>query len=338
MQLSPEQFGVLKDILSEPAAKAAAVLNLPMPQLHSVLAHLTNVLKLATSALGGNRLLIRYESGQSGGQEMDGALIRRCIRDGTAILHVGDDGHVTSTSRGAASGPAAATLSEAGPSLCCLSSSTHLSVFAGGKYIAEIVLAGERAAERLDWKLSWRELPTSLDLHFEECVDQEKHLRYWADKPNRILLAGPDGTEKLFHHDLFWWCDHCIADAISVFGESQSMGQDKTDITIVTEVGSIVIEVKWLGKNENGTSWAEVRIHEGMIQVADYLQRDRKLIRGYLVLYDARSEDDNHNRSSYPKDCRHERCEEPIIYFLRSETPSARATRLAAQARHEQDS
>jgi hypothetical protein len=109
------------------------------------------------------------------------------------------------------------------------------------------------------------------------------------------------------------------------------MGQDKTDITIVTEVGSIVIEVKWLGKNENNTSYVQVRINEGMIQVADYLNRNQRLIQGYLVIYDARCEQEHKDKSSYPGASRHQKCEEPVLYFLRSETPSARAGRLAAE-------
>lgn len=109
------------------------------------------------------------------------------------------------------------------------------------------------------------------------------------------------------------------------------MGQDKTDITIVTEVGNIVIEVKWLGKNQHKTAWAKVRIKEGMLQVSNYLNRNDRLMQGYLVVYDGRPEQEHMNGCSYPKSCRHAKCEEPVIYFLRSETPSEFATRVAAE-------
>jgi len=110
------------------------------------------------------------------------------------------------------------------------------------------------------------------------------------------------------------------------------MGQDKTDITIVTEVGNIVIEVKWLGQNENKTRYVQVRIHEGMVQVADYLSRNAKLMQGYLVIYDARVDDVHQKESAYPATCRHAKCAEPVIYFLRSETPSELAVRVAAES------
>ena len=225
----------------------------------------------------------------------------------------------------------AAKESENGPKLTMICAAGQLCVFAAGKPIAEIGATPPPAHGRSDWQRSSGELRSAFDTHHLHCIENESNLRYWKNKENRILLAGSDGTEKLFHHSLFWWCDHFITDALAVYGETQGMGQDKTDITIVTEVGSIVIEVKWLGKNEKGTSYAQVRINEGMIQVADYLNRNQRLIQGYVVIYDARSEQDYKDKSSYPGTSRHQRCEEPVLYFLRSEAPSARAGRLAAE-------
>lgn len=70
---------------------------------------------------------------------------------------------------------------------------------------------------------------------------------------------------------------------------------------------------------------SKCEFNEGMIQVADYLTRNQRLIQGYLVLYDARSEQHHKDKSSYTASSRHQKCEEPILYFLRSETPSDRA-------------
>jgi hypothetical protein len=173
------------------------------------------------------------------------------------------------------------------------------------------------------------ELPDCINDHFINCIANEKNLRYWSDRRRRILLVGPDKTEKLFHHSLYWWCVHFIKDALDVYGEAQSMGQDKTDITIVTELGSIVIEVKWLGRNQSNTTYLQVRIEEGLRQVAEYLQRNSRLIKGYLVIYDARDEQTHQCGCSYPPTSRHSQCEEPIIFFLRSETPSELAGRAA---------
>jgi hypothetical protein len=236
---------------------------------------------------------------------------------------------VLATATGAATLPVAATESENGPAVCLLCSAGQIVVFAAGKIVAEI---GTTPPGRADWQRSWTELRESFDDHFQHCLENEKALRFWSDRKKRILLAGPDGTEKLFHHHLFWWCNNFIKDALDVYGETQAMGQDKTDITIVTEVGNIVVEVKWLGRNESNTRYAQIRIQEGMIQVADYLNRNSRLMRGYLVIYDARSAEAHQGESTYPATCRHDKCQEPVIYFLRSETPSELASRLAAES------
>lgn len=330
MELSPEQFASLKRILSEPAAKVAALLPLSSDQVESLLEKLETVVRRQAGSFGPERLLACYTPGQSGGQVLTDKVIRGLFAAQTPQVALGDDGGVLSAAPGAVTLPAAAAASEKGPSLCVLCSAGQICVFAAGRVIAEIGSAPPPIQGRSDWQRSWRELRAAFDDHFRHCIESEQALRYWSDRKRRLLLAGPDGTEKLFHHSLFWWCNKFIKDALDVYGEANSMGQDKTDITIVTEVGNIVIEVKWLGKNENKTTYAEIRIKEGLLQVADYLGRNKRLMQGYVVIYDGRPDADHKNGCGYPPACRHAKCEEPVIYFLRSETPSELAVRVAA--------
>jgi hypothetical protein len=116
-----------------------------------------------------------------------------------------------------------------------------------------------------------------------------------------------------------------------VFGETLGLGQDKTDITIVSVEGSYVIEVKWMGKNKSNTEHNEERIDEGLVQIALYLENDKQLICGYLVIYDARSLDVHKTRCGYNESLRHGFCQTPRIIFLESETPSQAGERIVAE-------
>lgn len=332
MELSPEQFASLKRILSEPAAKVAALVPVAADAVETVLGKLEALVRRHAASFGSQRLLFKYAPGATGGRTLTDRSIVELIKAKTPIVTLGEDATVLAAAAGAATLPLAATESENGPTVCLLCSAGQIGVFAAGKVVAEIGTTPPALSGRADWQRSWTELRESFDDHFRHCLENEKALRFWSDRKKRILLAGPDGTEKLFHHNLFWWCNNFIKDALDVYGETQAMGQDKTDITIVTEVGNIVIEVKWLGRNESNTRYAQVRIQEGMIQVADYLNRNSRLMRGYLVIYDARSVEVHEGESAYPATCRHDKCHEPVIYFLRSETPSELASRLAAES------
>lgn len=260
MDLSPEQFSSLKRVLSDPAAKAAAVVGRPAAQIENVLKKLETVARRRAVALGTERLMVIHAAGKTGGQDWDDSLIAAFVRKDTKVITVGDDGTVMCAVSGQISVVTAAKASEIGPTLTMLCAAGQLCVFAAGKPIAEIGTAPPPVQGRADWQRSSWELRDALNTHFLHCIENEKGLRYWASKAKRTLLAGPDGTEKLFHHSVFWWLSNFITDALDVYGETQGMGQDKTDITIVTEAGSIVTEIKWLGKNENGTSYVEVRI------------------------------------------------------------------------------
>jgi len=335
MALAPEQFSSLKRILSKPSAKASAMLRVPTRQIEEFLCKLELLARRGPVVFGQEKILVAYRPAKTGGQAFSETAVTSFLRAGTTVLALGSDGTLVEAKKGAVTLMAAASKSDKEDSLCVVCGAGQLWIFTAGKLIAEIISAPPPIAGRADLRRSWRELRKSFDEHFEHCVEGEKEVRYWADRKKRVLLVGPDRTEKIFHHSLFWWCNTFIVDAIDVHGEANAMGQDKTDITIVTQDGSIVVEVKWMGQNKNKTRYAQVRIKQGMIQVADYLKRNRRLMQGFLVIYDARSEQAYDKKSTYPKKCRHARCEEPIIYFLRSETPSERAERVAAETSDE---
>lgn len=333
MNLSPEQFGSLRRVLADPSAKASALTNIPANVLENIFAKIEKFVRNSAADLGASKFLFHYINDHSGGRELSPELLNEMIAAGNFIAAIGNDASLIAADAGIPSLVSASDESEKMSSVSALCSGQEILLFAAGKVIAEIGIAPVNLGDAADWKRSWRELDHSLDDHFEHCVENEKNLRYWEDRVSRTLLAGPDGTEKIFHHSLFWWCSNFIRDAIDVYGEAQAMGQDKTDITIVTDIGNIVVEVKWLGKNENGTSYSQVRIDEGMIQVADYLSRNSKLMKGYLVLYDGRNEDAHKTQSGHVADNKHPKSNTPLIYFLRSETPSIRAVNLARKQR-----
>lgn len=171
---------------------------------------------------------------------------------------------------------------------------------------------------------------TIVDEHFSECVLNEKQVRYWQDKRKRVLKANaPDGTEMLFHQSLFWWLNRCISDSIAVYAEPNMTGLDKTDIVVVNENGQHLVEVKWLGENENSTSYDKGQIDAGVKQVGLYLTRDNKIVRGYLVIYDGRVLKKHQDESGHSASL-HTRCAPPIIKFLENETPSVAAKKQSA--------
>src|SRR5262249_15994725 len=139
----------------------------------------------------------------------------------------------------------------------------------------------------------------------------------------RILLAGPDGTEKIFHTELFWWLNTFLTDRASVYAQPSGLGQDSTDIMIITITGgSHLIEVKWLGENEHTPAYRQPQINAGLIQVKVYLEKDNKILSGDLVIYDGRERSLHDSQSKYSKRNLHSRCNHPYILFLESQTPS----------------
>jgi hypothetical protein len=166
------------------------------------------------------------------------------------------------------------------------------------------------------------ELNDLLTDHFHHCVAREQGVQYWHDKSKRILSTGVDGTETIFQHSLLTWLRENVLDQVDVYAElAQQFGQDRTDVVVVATAGRYVIEVKWLGKNKNNTSWGEGRINEGLVQVRIYITNS-PCIQGFLAVYDARPEHEHKRNSRYKKTLMHSLCAPPRIFFLDSSNPS----------------
>lgn len=161
--------------------------------------------------------------------------------------------------------------------------------------------------------------------HFENSIKNEKGCSYWQDKKNRILMTGKPKTEHIFQQNLLFWLKLFLIDKVLIVAEPSGFGQDKTDITIQTDQGTYIIEIKWLGKNASGTPYGESRIGDGLRQVKIYLENDPSIMLGHLVIYDARPKNIHLTECNYNASDLHPRCERPHIIFLESETPSTLA-------------
>ena len=95
----------------------------------------------------------------------------------------------------------------------------------------------------------------------------------------------------------------------------------------VTMKGTYVIEVKWLGKKENKTTYGKKCINDALKQVKSYLENDADFVCGHLVIYDGRPHEKHLSESGFNEESRHQLCNDPKIIFLESETPSKKAKR-----------
>ena len=172
-----------------------------------------------------------------------------------------------------------------------------------------------------NWHRPISDFDALLKDHFDNHIKSEQLFRYWADKSKRILLSGKNGTEEIFHRSLFWWLKNYVSNQLKVYAQPKGLGQDETDIIVVTIEGSHLTEVKWLGKNEGGTAFDQDHINDGLAQIKIYLDGDNECVCGYLIFYDGRPAEENQTQSTYNDALRHPRCAAPKILFLESETP-----------------
>lgn len=122
--------------------------------------------------------------------------------------------------------------------------------------------------------------------------------KYWVDRQRRILMPGK--TEEFFQKELFDWLKKNLSDGYPKI-ETKTNSGDRTDIDIYSyhSGNHYIIEVKWLGENENGTKYDFNRILEGVGQIKTYLERDGSLSEACLVCYDGRTEEEHKNFSAF---------------------------------------
>lgn len=184
-----------------------------------------------------------------------------------------------------------------------------------------------------NWSRSFADLRGLIDDHMENKVDGERGFRYWHDKDKRILLSVPDGTEQIFHLSLFEWLNMYVADRLTITAEPTGMGQNKTDIVVTTAAGGNIIEIKWLGENDKKTICRAEHISFGLEQVKKYLDRDKSMISGNVIVYDGRTEAQHSSDKGWKAEHKHHLCSDPLIRFLPSESTSSAAKKVVRKAK-----
>ena len=157
--------------------------------------------------------------------------------------------------------------------------------------------------------------------------------KYWANKKDRILISSKNKrTESIFQEELFDWLKSHLYDGVPSIEVKTNAG-DRTDIDIRGyECGQhYIIEIKWLGKNENGSTYNKDRIVAGIGQICTYLKRDLSLNEACLVCYDGRTEEKHNAESSIDKRLVPPKGDYKII-FLESESASKKGEAYANQS------
>jgi hypothetical protein len=329
MKLGPEQERVLKELLGSTALQLQVRFGIPVERGEEFLALVEATVREIN--VRGQYYVLSLDFNSQGGRNLDQQEVQRRIQAGTPILRIGLDGRVVEAREGGITITASSARTQSETGFEVLVGGTYVYYILQGNVVGEVdvsnpgtdPVSGPRFARR------FAELDDLLSDHMRQRLTRQQGLEYWSDRRHRILRSGSHGTEWLFHSDLFWWLDQFVADALRVYAEPSGHGQDKTDINVVTAVGNYVIEIKWLGKNDKNTKHGQDRINDGLVQVKLYLERDDRILGGYLVLYDGRSRADYLSKSAHKPMCKHLRCEDPKIFFLESETPSESAPTMA---------
>jgi hypothetical protein len=335
--LLPNQSRILAEICSNPAVIAEAQLNIPRATVEIFLENCTSFVQKNVGYLALNHYVLELSSGPSSGIPLNFSNVLQACTTEKPILVVNEDLLFQHSSAGGVRVTNACEETRSEPSIRVLVHGTYLYIVVAGQLVAESDAIGPAKNPPLGaiFDKPAIEIPAIIRDHFVALVRKERGFKYWHDPAKRLLVASPESTERLFQRSLFVWMDSHIVDKLRVYAEPRSMGQDATDVTVVTVAGEHIVEVKWLGKNVNNTEYKQDRIDQGLKQVGIYLDNDVRAIRGYVLLYDARPRDKHEKESSYDPAVQHERCECPIILFLESDTPS-QAAKLKSSSANDQ--
>jgi hypothetical protein len=340
--LLPGQLQVLRKTLGDISARASALLGSDINRVERFLTNVTEFARVNSGPLGKYTYLLLFDGSASGGPVIDAQVVVEGISKGKSVFLVDEELRLVEDLYGGSSWTECSEFTTNRQALGLrLERGTYFHAILSGKVEDEgdfehPTSAPPRASR---WLRPMREFDLILADHKKECVDREQGFRYWHDKERRILLVGSKGksTEELFHRSLFWWLKRFVADGLKVYAETHGFGQGRTDIVVVTLCGAHVLELKWLGENQNSTSYGEKDIDAGLIQVATYLDDDSSFTCGDLVIYDGRSRRIHETSCGYDEELVHDLCNPPKILFLETESPSHRAKRIARERRREQD-
>jgi hypothetical protein len=331
--LTPEQLLALQRVTMDSAAQAAGVLEIQSETVETFLRNVGLFVKENGESLAEFSYMLILDHSSLGKLPLNLATLIENIHKDKPVLYVNNNLMLIRAEEGCMRQADCSTITFKEKCLGLRIERNYCYVILVGRHIDEIdlLLPGSSAPISSQFRRSIIEFNLIVQDHKNNSVDREQGFRYWADRGKRILLVGPEGTEKLFHHSLFHWMKLFVSDALRVYGETRGMGQDKTDITVITQKGDYVIEVKWLGRNKSKTSYGESQINVGLGQVSAYLENDPQLVCGHLIVYDARSFEKFTNESKYDEALRHPRCQLPLVLFLTSDTPSEIGKNLAAE-------
>jgi hypothetical protein len=325
--LLPNQSRILAEICSDPAVLAEAQLSMPRATVQIFIENCASFVQKNVAHLGSNHYIFELWTATSNGAPLKFSDVLQASTTEKPILVVNEGLLLQQSKAGGVRVRDSCEETRKKPSVRVLVHGTYLYVVVAGQLVAESDALGPAKKPPLGamFDRPVTEIPAVITDHFSSLVLKERGFKYWHDPAKRILVASPESTERLFQRSLFIWMDSHIVDKLRVYAEPRGMGQDATDVTVVTVAGEHIVEVKWLGKNVNNTEYKQDRIDEGLKQVGIYLSNDVRAIRGYVLLYDARSRDKHESESGYDASVQHERCDCPIILFLESETPSQAA-------------
>ena len=207
----------------------------------------------------------------------------------------------------------------------------RLDIFYRGNIIDCIpdIFSYSRAVKIGDTTLPAKEYRKLISSHCKSRILKKNYLSYWKNKKERLLVASP---EDIFGKDLAWYLDQHVADGHVDVECYNAWTDNRTDIRIIRyEDGSIyILEVKWLGQSisygGSKTTYTDDRANEGIVQLNEYLGDDPNAICGVLIIYDARKDDVDIVWE--PKIKRDARVDDPMRFYLISESASKKATRI----------
>lgn len=211
-------------------------------------------------------------------------------------------------------------------------------VYYSGKMLESDVIEGSR---NIYGKISKDMLPISeykklIENHHQQCIKYANGSDHWKNKKERILR---DSCEDIFKKSLWFYMDKFILDAVEVIPEYNLSSGNRIDIVVRSEKNNFyAFEVKVLGDlyrgvKDNGdavkiTSYAEDRVHHGLYQLIVYLNEDKNIYRGVLVVYDGRKQVEDIDISENEK---HIKLDLPLYLYLESENATEKAKKLTKE-------
>jgi len=321
--LLPDQIRVLSEVLQSDEILISAHLQMAREEIRAWLNSCDLLVRTHASALSGKHYTLALERVTSGTTACSLSHLLSAINDQPAIISLDLDGKWVSSSPGSPTISASMQRTKLSGGLELLVHGTYIYLILSGNLIAERDLIDEAKLPPagISFYRPTKQLRELIRDHAGQEITRETGVKYWADKQKRILLASPETTEKIFQRSLISWLRHYVVDKLRIYSETRGFGQDATDITVMTGHGDYVVEVKWMGENEHGTSYGCAQISIGVNQIGQYLDNDPRLISGTVVVYDGRSSVDS-TEPLPDRNNMHVRCEMPEIVWLESQTPS----------------